>query len=115
MCMWPDLTSHLLLLVLSSDYHCVQVRKLRQSPRVSQLAGASIGVAGRSGGFLLYPETGVGGGLILNPRLAGAGPQNFGRHSVKTGKNAEGNVWPQNGSPGSTVGMLSIRNEYIHH
>lgn len=82
--------------------------------QASQLAGASTGAAGRSGGFLLDPEAGVGGGLILNPRLAGAGPQNFGRRSVKTGKNAEGNVWPQNGSPGNIVGILIIRNEYIH-
>lgn len=49
----------------------------------------------------------------MNPRLVGAGPQNFRRSSVKTGKNAESKVWPQSQSPGNILRMLILRNEYI--
>ena len=55
----------------------------------------------RSVGFLVCPETGVGGGLTPEPKTCWLGLLNFGRSSVKTGKNAESNMWPRKRPPGS--------------
>ena len=60
----------------------------------------------RSVGFLVCPETVVGGGLTPEPKTCWPGLMNFGRSSVKTGKNADSNTWPQKRPPGSIWRMF---------
>ena len=63
----------------------------------------------RSVGFLACPETGVRGGLTPEPKTCWPGLLNFGKSSVKTGKNAEKNVWPQKRPQGNIWRMFAER------